>query len=126
MRQFAVALTFVLFPTLGTAEPLKVENAILPLTPPTSMAHAAYMKLQNVSNADVELIGASAEGYAMTHLHLSEETNGVATMTSVDSIKISPEQHVKFEPGGLHIMLMRPEEALEEGASITRKTSKYL
>lgn len=118
MRRFMVALSFVLLPSLGMAEPLKVENAVVPLTPPTSMAHAAYMTLHNVSKADVELIGASAEGYAMTHLHLSEEKDGIATMTAVDAVKIEPEQHVMFQPGGLHIMLMRPEAALEDGATI--------
>lgn len=118
MTRSMFVLTLALLPTFGVAGPLKVEDAVVPLAPPTSKAHAAYMKLHNASNADVELIGALAEGYAMTHLHLSEEQNGVATMTSVDAITIAPEQNVMFEPGGLHIMLMRPAATLEEGASV--------
>lgn len=118
MRFPILALPLAVLPALCMADPLEVQNAVVPLTPPTAMAHAAYMKLQNVSGSEVELIGASADGYAMTHLHLSEDKNGVATMTAVDAIAFAPEQKVLFAPGGLHIMLMRPENTLEEGATI--------
>ena len=92
---------------------------ILALT--SAMAHAAYMQLQNHTHATKSLIAVSAEGYAMAHLHLSEDKNGVATMTAVDQIDIAPHQTVNLAPGGLHIMLMRPDApaALGDTVSIT-------
>jgi len=118
VKPWIFALPLALLSTFAMADPLKVEDAVVPLSPPTAMAHAAYMKLLNASLSEVEVIGASAEGYAMAHLHVSEEKNGVATMSSVESIIIDPDQHVIFEPGGLHIMLMRPTVELEEGGTV--------
>ncbi len=106
MRLPVVAL--LLLPHIVSAESLMVENAIVPQAPPIAMAHAAYMDLHNQSDQTKALIGVSAPGYAMAHLHLSKEEDGVATMTAVEQIDISPGQSLTLKPGSLHIMLMRP------------------
>ena len=116
MRLPVVAL--LLLPHIVSAESLMVENAIVPQAPPTAMAHAAYMDLHNQSDQTKALIGVSAPGYAMAHLHLSKEEDGVATMTAVEQIDISPGQSLTLKPGSLHIMLMRPKGTLEKGGSV--------
>ncbi|GAA6181862.1 copper chaperone PCu(A)C [Shimia sp. NS0008-38b] len=113
MKRLLTALAFL--PVAAFADPLKVENAYVPLAPPSSMAHAAYMELRNQSDASKELVGVSAEGYGMAHLHISEEKNGVATMSAVHMLQISADSAVTFAPGGLHIMLMHPQIPQAEG-----------
>lgn len=112
------AIAYMLLPTALTAGELAVENAMIPLAPPGVMAHAAYFKLSNNSDASRQLIGVSAEGYMMAHIHKTEVKDDIATMTSIDVLEIAPGQSVAFEPGGLHIMLMRPAAKLEEGANV--------
>ncbi len=112
------ALALMVLPSVGLAEGLKIENATVPLAPPTAKVHAVYMDLHNHGHETKALIGASAEGYAMAHLHLSEEKDGIATMTAIDQIDIAPHQSVQLAPGGLHIMLMRPAAPVNEGDKV--------
>ena len=49
---------------------------------------------------------------------MSEDKNGVATMTPVDAITLAPGQSVTLAPGGLHLMLMRPSSTLQTGAVV--------
>lgn len=66
------------------------------------------MTLTNTGQATRSLIGVSATGYHMAHLHRSEEKDGVAMMSAVHQLDIAPGQTVTFEHGGLHVMLMHP------------------
>lgn len=108
-------LGLLLFPTVVFATDLTVENAMVPMAPPMAKVHAAYMTLTNSGDSAKALIGVSAQGYAMAHLHMSDEKDGVSTMTAVDQIEIAAGQTIKFEHGGLHIMLMRPDAPTVEG-----------
>ena len=112
------ALAFLMLPTALTAGEWKIEAPIVPLAPPGVMAHAAYFTLTNTGDAPRQLIGVSAEGYMMAHLHKTEVKDDIATMTLVDLLEIAPGQSIVFEPGGLHIMLMRPQALLEEGGTV--------
>lgn len=112
-------LAALMLPSVACAGGLTVADATIPLAPPGAMAHAAYFTLTNEGGTDRELIGVAADGYAVVHLHRSEEKDGIATMSAVDLIRLAPGQSVTFAPGGLHVMLMRPEAALHAGDSVT-------
>ena len=105
----------LMMPAVALADGVLVENAWIPAAPPKAMAHAAFMSLTNTGDMPEQIIGVSAEGYGMSHIHLSEEKNGVATMSSVDLIEIAPGQTVTLAHGGLHIMLMKPKAPKEIG-----------
>ncbi|MEM6635814.1 MAG: copper chaperone PCu(A)C [Pseudomonadota bacterium] len=111
-------LAFLFLPAAALGGELKIEDPVVPLAPPGAMAHAAYMTITNETDQAQALIGVSAPGYGMVHMHESAEKDGIVTMSSVDLIEIGPGQTVKFTQGGLHIMLMRPEAPIEEGGSV--------
>ncbi len=111
-------LAMMLLPVGAYAGGIKVENPVVPLAPPGVMAHAAYFTLTNTGESVHQLIGVSADGYGMAHIHKSEVHNDVATMSAVDAIDIAPGQSVAFEHGGFHVMLMRPEAPLAEGDTV--------
>lgn len=117
--RYAVTAAMLLAPTLGFAGGVTVDEAWVPLAPPTAQAHAAFMTITNEGDVARSLVGVTAEGYRMVHLHLSEEKDGIATMKPVHQIEIEPGQSVVLEHGGLHVMLMGPEGALSEGGDVT-------
>lgn len=106
MKSLIAAL--LLLPTVALANDLTIDNPMVPLAPPGVKAHAAFMSLSNPTDSARQIIGVSAKGYMMAHIHMSEEKNGIATMSSVDLIEVAPGQTLAFEHGGLHIMLMHP------------------
>lgn len=113
-----LALALMLLPAAGFAGGLSIENPMIPLAPPSAMTHAGYLTLVNEGSETRHLVGVTSESYAMAHLHQSAETEGVATMTMVHQIDIAPGQTIAFAPGGLHVMLMRPNEPLKSGGMV--------
>lgn len=113
-----IVLAAMLIPLPALAEPVLAVDAWVPTAPPTAMAHAAYVTLHNKASSPRILMGVSAEGYAMTHLHQSAETDGVATMTMLHQIEIPAGGYLTMKPGGLHVMLMGPKAPMAEGDTV--------
>ncbi len=115
----AIAVAVVLFcATSATAQDISISEAYIPLAPPGVRAHAAYLTLSNTGSENRSLIGVTAQGYGMAHLHQSMEMNGVAAMSALHQLEIAAGQTVALTPGGLHIMLMQPAPSQVVGASV--------
>lgn len=118
MKINVLTLGFLACALPAFAEDIKVEGAYVPLAPPGVMAHAAYMSLENTGEAVRSLVGISASGYGMTHLHESKESDGVSVMSMVHQLDIAPGQKVSLKPGSFHVMLMRPKAAVGLGDEV--------
>lgn len=118
MNRICTLATLLFMPGAALAGDLSVSDPFVPLAPPGVMAHAAYFTLTNTGSSARQLVGVNAKGYAMAHIHRSEVTDGVAAMSSVDEVTISPGQTVTFSHGGLHVMLMHPSVPLVQGDTI--------
>ena len=112
-------LAVFFYPTLGFAGDILIADPFVPLAPKGVMAHAAYLQLTNSGDTTRSLIGVAAPDYAMAHIHLSSEQDGVATMTAQDQLDLKPGQTITLEPGGLHVMLMKPSKPLTLGGAVT-------
>lgn len=110
-----LVLATMLIPLPAFAESVMVMDAWVPTSPPTATAHAAYVTLHNHGSMPRTLISVAADGYAMAHLHQSEETDGVATMSMVHQIEIPAGGMLMMKPGGLHVMLMGPDAPTVDG-----------
>lgn len=106
-------------PSIAFADNLTVIDAWIPIAPPGVMSHAAYLTLENTDKAAKYVVSISAEGYGIAHLHKTEDEDGIATMAMIDQIKISSGKSLTMKPGGLHVMLMRPQEAVEIGDKVS-------
>lgn len=68
---------------------------------------AVYMVINNNTNTDQVLVGATAIGVANAiELHNSFNDGGVTKMVKLDNIVIPARNSVKLEPGKIHIMLL--------------------
>ena len=114
----ALAFAAVMYPSLALAGEITVSDAYVPAAPTGAMAHAAYMELTNTGTETRSLIGLKSPTYAMVHLHQSVEKDGIATMSAVHQLDIKPGQTVKLEPGGYHVMLMKPLAPLGVGDTV--------
>jgi len=81
-------------------------------------ASAAYFTLTNSGAQPARLVGASCSAYGKVMLHQSVEKDGQARMVHVDGVTVEPGDRFDFAPGGYHVMLMQPEEALEVGSDV--------
>ena len=96
----------------------EVQNAWLRAAPPGSPMLAAYIQLNNTSDQSMKLIGAYSPAFAMTEIHKTVIIDDMARMREQKELLIEPGKSISMEPGGLHIMLMRPQQKIAVGDTV--------
>lgn len=113
MMPWAPALLLSL--TASAADPLVIESAWIRSAPPNAAAVAGYATLRNEGKETVTIRSLSAQGFAETSLHQSVLVGDVSRMQVVPELSIGPGESVVMEPGGMHVMLMRPKAVPQRG-----------
>lgn len=111
-RSFTLYLALV---TSAFACDLEIADPWIREAPPSATALAGYMVLSNRGDGDCVLTGVRATGFSNAMLHRTEHQGDTAHMMHQDTVRIPADGQVVFEPNGLHIMLMHPDQALKSG-----------
>jgi periplasmic copper chaperone A len=85
-------------------------------TPGALKIGAAYMTLANRGAAPDRLIGVRSDVAERVELHTNLNQDGMMQMRPLDSVALPPGQAVRFEPSGLHLMLVNLKAPLQEGS----------
>jgi len=96
----------------------EIKNHWLRAAPPNAMMLAAYGQLTNNTGEEQILIGAYSPDFTMAEIHETTITNGIAKMAHQEAITLAKGQTLKFQPNGLHIMLMHPTGPIKIGEKI--------
>jgi len=80
---------------------------------------AGYVTLTNDSDKTITLVGVRSNACGMVMLHKTSRDGGMASMSDMAEVKLSPHETVKFAPGGLHLMCMEPTAAMKPGKTVT-------
>jgi len=95
---------------LGDGLPIKVEDAWLQALPPVAEATAAYMKISNLGQVPLKLIGASSPIATRIEpmITTKQVRNGqeIIGMETVAELEIPPGGTLELKPGGNHLMIM--------------------
>jgi len=94
---------------------VRVDSAWVRAAPPGAMSLAGYMTLHNDGHVPVRFDWAQSDVFGMVELHRTLTVNGVSTMRVAGDQTIPPGASVRFEPGGLHLMLMQARHELKIG-----------
>lgn len=86
-------------------------------TAPGAMNGAAFMVIQNNTNADDTLIAAKSDVAAITEIHqnLIDPDDGMMMMRKIKSLAIPAAGQALLEPKGYHIMVIKLKEPLTLG-----------
>lgn len=103
-----------------------IDQAVVPLpggVMPEMNANsslAGYMRIKNSNSTDDNLTSVQANFAGMSMLHkTSIDSNGVAKMEMVMSIKVPAGQTVELKPGDFHIMFTDLKNNLKVGDTVT-------
>jgi periplasmic copper chaperone A len=77
-----------------------------------------FFTLKNDTDTALELTGAASPACGMMMLHQTKEVNGVEHMMPVKSVKVPAHGTLSFQPGGYHIMCMRPQASMVIGHNV--------
>ncbi|WP_296831811.1 copper chaperone PCu(A)C [Thiomicrospira sp.] len=97
---------------------LEIENPFVREMPPTAPATGAFMTLINRSDQDIAIVSAQSDAAKKVELHTHIHDNGVMRMREIPEIVVPSMGQAELKPGGLHIMLINPTRALNEGDEV--------
>lgn len=92
-----------------------IESPWVRAAPPGAKSLAAYLELRNDCEAPVEVVDVESMDFGMPMIHRTVEEGGMARMRPAGKLVLAPGESLRFEPGGLHLMLMQPLRPLAEG-----------
>lgn len=93
---------------------VQVKNAWIRWLPANAPS-GGYMTLTNTGASPLTLIGADSVAFGQVSFHQTHMKNGVSEMTAASALTVAPQSSLRFEPGGYHLMLMQPKQALHPG-----------
>ena len=112
----ALALLAVIAISACSVRGIEIENVWARATPPGSTAAAVYADVR-AADAD-EIVAVTTPAAERVEIHQSSETAGTMQMRPVTSVPLPQNAIVKFETGGLHLMLIGLREPLAASSSI--------
>jgi copper(I)-binding protein len=83
---------------------LVVRDAWTRQTPGSDVA-AVYLTLQNPTRQPVTVVGVESSAASHAMIHESRTEGGISKMRAHGQLVVAPGETLKFEPGGLHVML---------------------
>ena len=115
--QGLAALIFFASAAIAQTQSLVARDAWVRATPGVDMA-AAYVTLRNVSQKAVTVtaVESPVAGHAM--IHETRVQGGLSRMRPHEQLVVGPGTTVKFEPGGLHVMLHDLKQPLTVGQNV--------
>ena len=116
-RLLAVTLVAVVaLPACSSGEPdLSISRA--QAGEPAAGSSQVVVAIRNDGTGDDTLLGADTAAAAAVEVHLTEVTDGRASMTLQERVPIPAGEIVRFRPGGLHLMLVVPDATVTEGGT---------
>lgn len=88
--------------------PVVVSNLVVTAAARNMPMAAAYLDISNRSGESIRITRVTSPNYEAVEMHETTIEDGIARMRKLDAVEIPSDGTVRFERGGLHLMLMRP------------------
>tara|TARA_B100001123_G_scaffold322743_1_gene362139 strand:- start:2274 stop:2750 length:477 start_codon:yes stop_codon:yes gene_type:complete len=106
MKNLVIFVLFnIIFIPNAMADGLVIKDAWSRPTAPKSRTGAIYLTIQNHSDIDDRLTGASTNVAGETEIHQTSVQDGVARMRHITEIELPARQMVLLAPEKMHLML---------------------
>lgn len=97
---------------------LRLDEGWARLPPMEMPVLGGFGILVNPCGTDASVTGASSPDFEEVQVHETRHEDGMMRMRQVESLAVPATGSATLEPGGLHLMLMRPVRALESGDEV--------
>jgi len=100
------------------AEPLSIDDSWVRASIPGQSRTAGYLTLGNTGAVDCTLLAANSELAGRVEIHEHRHSGGKMQMRQLPSLVIPAGGERRFEPGGLHLMLLELTRPLKPGEEL--------
>lgn len=102
----------------GSDDIVGIMNAWVRETDAAAKANAGYMTLINVSSNDLTLVDIRSNAFEKIEMHEMAVAEGMMKMRELESLIVPANSQVNFSPGGQHLMMIGPRDALTSGQTV--------
>ena len=114
MRSVALVVCLFLAACGGEAKaPLLASDIVITEPVPGRHMSAGYMSFTNNTSDAINITHVVSAEFDAVEMHESLVEDGVAKMRPIETLVIPANSSVSLQPGGKHLMLMRPTGALD-------------
>ena len=113
-RSLILALVAMLAACSVEKVPLVASDVDIRKPMPGMNMSAGYLTLTNNTEQSIIITHVTSPQFGSVELHESVLEDGVSRMYALGNLTILPGHTVRFEPGGKHLMLMRPSIGADE------------
>ena len=106
---FMCALWVPFIAASDTPPMLQISAASIRQMPPGQSVTSAYMVVSNRSEVPCTLVGAAFDIAKRVEFHRHAQVDGMMQMRRVEQLVVAPGRDVRFQPGGLHLMVFDPD-----------------
>lgn len=103
----------------GHLTALEVEDGYVRGLPPGQKNTAAFFTLHNDSERPWTLVRVETELAERVEIHRHDHVDGMMQMRQLPSLTLAAEARERFQPGGLHLMLMGLARMPQEGEQVS-------
>lgn len=100
------------------ADGITVKEPWIRAAPPNATVMAGYLTIVNDSDTTVAITSASSTDFEKVEVHETVTRDGRVHMQHRPELTIAARSSVKFEPNGMHLMLIEPKRRLALGATV--------
>ena len=95
---------------------LRLDEPWARATPPGSSVSGGFLTIRNLGSSDDRLVSASTSAAAEVQIHEMSTDGGMMRMRQLeDGLAIPAGAAVALQPGGYHLMFMRPKRPFQDG-----------
>jgi copper(I)-binding protein len=117
-HSFLLAAAMLPLPSLA-CDGLALTQPWIRGAPPGAPVMAGYGKLVNNGTKPVTISSLSGSDFGAVEIHQSSMVDGRMQMRRADPLTIAPGKSVELAPGGYHLMLMKPKQAVTGSSHLT-------
>lgn len=113
----ALALLAALATGCGDAGTPDLEVSAAQAAVPLAGSSQLVLTIDNRGDGDDALVAVETDAALGVELHETRITEQRATMVALDEVPVPAGETVRFRPGGLHLMMIAPDDEVELGAT---------
>lgn len=96
-----------------------VEDAWMRATAPNAPVAGGYLTLRNSSDTADRLLSITSPAAGEVQVHEVRHEDGIARMRPLpDPLSVAADSTMTMQPGGMHLMFMRPTQPIAEGQRV--------
>jgi len=113
-----ICIALIFIHVVHAKEALEFKDGWVREAPPTAKNLAGYGELVNTGDVNIQIDHVQSKLFERVEFHVTSFEKGMMRMKQINVIRLKPGESILFEPGGKHLMLIKPNTPIRSALKI--------